>query len=79
MVVGAGGFVTFNLLGIWSGNEKYYENILTPLVLNNLDPELSHRLAVFVAKYHLFKSAPNNSKMSTANSSNSESQVDLVK
>ncbi|XP_039287958.1 dihydroorotate dehydrogenase (quinone), mitochondrial-like [Nilaparvata lugens] len=52
LIVCTGGFTAFSAVSIYKGNEKYYENVLLPLV-HKLDPELSHKLAVFVSKYQL--------------------------
>ena len=53
--VGVGGTVAFGVIGAWTGNEVFFEQYLLPL-LNKMDPEISHRLAVFATKYHLIRS-----------------------
>lgn len=52
-----GGTLAFGIIGVWSGDEKFFHNFLTP-VFNRVDPELSHRSAVFVAKHNLIRAAP---------------------
>ncbi|RZF37905.1 hypothetical protein LSTR_LSTR005405 [Laodelphax striatellus] len=52
LIVSSGGFSAFSAVSIYKGSEKYYENVLQPIV-QKLDPELSHKLAVFVSKYQL--------------------------
>lgn len=54
MLVGTGGVAAFGAIGIWSGNEKFYKQFLSPFFAR-MDPEDSHRAAVFVAKHHLIK------------------------
>ena len=78
VVVGCGGVIAFSAIGVWSGNEKFYEKVLTPLVLNRIDPETSHRLAVFAAKYHLFKSAPKTVQPVSSDKSSTQSSISLV-
>jgi len=55
--VACGGIVAFGGIGIWTGDDKFFENILQP-ILNRMDPEMSHRTAVLVTKYHLTRAAP---------------------
>lgn len=47
-----GGAVAFGGIGVWTGHEKFFDRILLP-ILNKADPELTHRVAVNIAKYHL--------------------------
>lgn len=54
IIVGTGGILAFGAIGIWSGNEKFYRQFLSPFFAS-MDPEVSHRAAVFVAKHHLLK------------------------
>jgi hypothetical protein len=54
--VGASGTLAFGGIGVWTGDEKFYEQFLTP-VLNKMDPEVSHRAAVVATKMHLIRSA----------------------
>jgi len=53
-VVGATGTVAFGGIGVWSGNEKFYEQFLSPL-LQRVDPEVSHRAAVVATKMHIIR------------------------
>ena len=57
LTVGCGGFVAFGAIGIWTGDDKFFENLIVPF-LNRIDPEMSHKAAVIVAKYHLTRAAP---------------------
>ncbi|ODN01000.1 Dihydroorotate dehydrogenase (quinone), mitochondrial [Orchesella cincta] len=52
--VGALGIVAFGGIGIWSGNDKFFEQFIAPL-LTKVDPEFSHRAAVTLARFHLQK------------------------
>jgi hypothetical protein len=54
ILVGAGGSLVFGGIGVWSGNEKFYQQFLNPFFAK-MDPETSHRAAIYVAKYHLIK------------------------
>jgi len=55
--VAGGGTLAFGTIGVWTGNEKFFQDFLNP-VFNRVDPELSHRSAVFVAKHNLIRAAP---------------------
>jgi len=54
--LGIGGGLAFGIIGAWTGNEKFFAEIILP-VLNRSDPEVTHRLAVNIAKYHLTRAA----------------------
>jgi len=56
LVVGASGTFVFGGMGIWTGNEKFYEQFVSPF-LNHMDPEVSHRAAIYVTKLHLLRSS----------------------
>jgi len=47
-----GGFAAYAGFNIYRGDEKFYENVLVPVV-QRLDPERAHNLAVLVSKYRL--------------------------
>lgn len=51
VVPGAGLF--WASINIYKGNEKFYDNILMPIV-QKIPPETSHRLAVLACKYKVF-------------------------
>jgi hypothetical protein len=54
ILVGGGGILAFGVIGAWSGNEKFYQQFLSPFFAK-MDPEASHRAAIFVTKHHLIK------------------------
>ncbi|KAJ9593214.1 hypothetical protein L9F63_015239, partial [Diploptera punctata] len=43
-------FGAFSAISIYKGDEKYYDNILMPLV-HKLNPETSHNIAILASKY----------------------------
>jgi dihydroorotate dehydrogenase len=51
--VTAGAFGAFSTISIYRGNEKFFDNILMPLV-HTLNPETSHKVAIIALKYGLF-------------------------
>ena len=56
--VSAGAGFTFSGLNIKNGNEQFYRDYVMPLT-HLLDPETSHRLAIFAMKYCLIRKDPN--------------------
>ncbi len=54
MTVTLGGTTTFASLCIWNGNENFYRDYVMPFT-RRLDPETSHKLAVFAMKHCLIK------------------------
>lgn len=52
MLVTLGGVGAFAVVNVYKNNEKFYKEILMPLV-HQLDPEKSHELAIFASKYRL--------------------------
>nr|SVE74270.1 EOG090X08P9 [Daphnia barbata] len=54
VVVTMGGTTTFAGLSIWNGNEKFYRDYVMPFT-RRLDPETSHKLAVFAMKQCLIR------------------------
>lgn len=50
LLVSGGGFGFFTGLNIYNENERFYKNVLMP-VMHKLNPETSHRLAVLATKY----------------------------
>ncbi|CAL8144109.1 unnamed protein product [Orchesella dallaii] len=54
IVLGVTGTVAFGGIGVWSGNEKFFEQFIAP-ILTFVDPEWSHRAAVNLARFHLQK------------------------
>ena len=50
--VTSGAFATFSAISLYRGDEKYYDNILMPLV-HKLNPETSHNIAILASKYGL--------------------------
>ncbi|XP_048515460.1 dihydroorotate dehydrogenase (quinone), mitochondrial-like [Athalia rosae] len=48
--VAGGGLVIFSGANIYSGNEKFYDNVVMPLV-RLIDPETAHNLAIAAAKF----------------------------
>jgi dihydroorotate dehydrogenase len=51
--VTASAFGAFSVVSIYKENEKFFDNILMPLV-HTLNPETSHKLAIIASKYGLF-------------------------
>lgn len=49
-----GGTSSFAGLCIWNGNEKFYRDYVMPFT-RRLDPETSHRLAVFAMKHCIIR------------------------
>lgn len=52
LVLGIGGSLAFGGIGVWTGNDSFFQEFVSPF-LTNIDPELSHKAAVTLAKYHL--------------------------
>nr|CAG4640983.1 EOG090X08P9 [Eulimnadia texana] len=52
LTVATSGTLVFGAICTYKGNEKFYKDILMPLV-HRLDPEQAHRLAVYAAKHSL--------------------------
>lgn len=49
-----GGTTAFAGLCIWNNNEKFYRDYVMPFT-RRLDPETSHRLAIFAMKHCLIR------------------------
>nr|CAG4647175.1 EOG090X08P9 [Megafenestra aurita]SVE92478.1 EOG090X08P9 [Megafenestra aurita] len=54
VTVSVGGTAAFTGLCIWNGNEKFYRDYVMPFT-RRLDPETSHKLAVFAMKHRLIR------------------------
>ncbi|CAG7834544.1 unnamed protein product [Allacma fusca] len=54
--VGAGGVLAFGGIGLWTGNEKFFKQFVSP-VLDRIDPEFSHRAAVSMARFGFIRAA----------------------
>lgn len=54
VTVSVGGTATFAGLCIWNGNENFYRDYVMPFT-TRLDPETSHKLAVFAMKRCLIR------------------------
>nr|CAG4650270.1 EOG090X08P9 [Sida crystallina] len=54
VVLGISGSLSFAGFNVWNCNEKFYSDYVMPLV-QNLDPEMSHRLAVLAMKHCFFR------------------------
>ncbi|XP_069702613.1 dihydroorotate dehydrogenase (quinone), mitochondrial isoform X2 [Periplaneta americana] len=53
LYITAGAFGTFSALSLYKGNEKYFDNILMPM-LHILNPETSHKFAITASKYGFY-------------------------
>lgn len=49
----SGAFGAFSAISFYKGNEKFFDNILMPLV-HTLNPETSHKVAIIASKSGLF-------------------------
>ena len=54
MTISVGGTASFAGLCIWNGNEDFYRDYVMPFT-RRLDPETSHKLAVFAMKHCLIR------------------------
>nr|CAG4651101.1 EOG090X08P9 [Simocephalus serrulatus]SVE94326.1 EOG090X08P9 [Simocephalus serrulatus] len=54
VTISVGGTAAFASLCIWNGNEDFYRNYVMPFT-SRLDPETSHRLAIFAMKRCLIR------------------------
>jgi hypothetical protein len=53
LYVTTGAFGAFSAISIYRGNEKFFDNIVMPL-MHTLNPETSHKIAIIASKYGLF-------------------------
>lgn len=50
VIVATGGCAMFAGIGLYTGNPKFYSDIVLPTVHNLLEPETAHRFGIFIAK-----------------------------